>query len=485
MLSPSELQEVLRHDFMSFAHRAFRELNPQTSLLEAPHLELIATKLEACRRGRIRRLALLLPPRQLKSHMVSIAFPAWYLGHHPARHVICASYGQELADKLARDCRRIMASLWYQPLFPTRLADRQAVHDFATTAGGSRMATSVGGVLTGRGGDLLIMDDVLKPDEALSEIRRKGVNEWYDHTLLSRLNDKIAGCIIIIMQRLHQDDLVGHVLEQEPWDLLCLPAIAEEDQEFLIESPLGKRVFRRRAGTALHPEREPLATLKSIRSTIGEYHFASQYQQEPMPLGGAIVRTKWLRYYGPEDLPEKFDALLQSWDCANKSSELSDYNVCTTWGVFDNRYFLLDVYRERLDYPELKRKARELAELHRAHTLLIEDKAAGTQLIQELKHEGLFGVEPFSPPPGADKTMRLYAQTALFENGRVLLPRSAHWLHDYTRELTGFPGSKYDDQVDSTTQALQYLKEGSSSLAVWDRLARNIHNLALLPYGRV
>jgi len=272
---------------------------------------------------------------------------------------------------------------------------------------------------------------------------------------------------------------------RSPGDVLSLPAIAEEDQEFLIESPLGKYAFRRRAGTALHPEREPLATLKSIRGTIGEYNFCSQYQQEPMPLGGAIVRTKWLRYYGPDDLPEKFDEVLQSWDCANKSTELSDYSACTTWGVFDNRYFLLDVYRERLDYPDLKRKARELAELHRADTLLIEDKAAGTQLIQELKDEGLFAVEPFSPPPGTDKILRLYAQTALFENGRVLLPHSAHWLPDYTRELTGFPGSKYDDQVDSTTQALQYLKERSSSLAVWDRLARNIDNFGLLPYGRV
>lgn len=196
------------------------------------------------------------------------------------------------------------------------------------------------------------------------------------------------------------------------------------------------------------------------------------------------MRTKWLRYYGSEDLPERFDELIQSWDCANKSTELSDYSVCTTWGVFDKRYFLLDVYRERLDYPELKRKARELAELHRVDRLLIEDKAAGTQLIQELKAEGVFAVEPFAPPAGTDKILRLYAQTALFENGRVLLPRSAPWLSDYIKELTGFPGSRYDDQVDSTTQALQYLKERSSSMAVWDRLAENMHNFRLLPYGQ-
>src|SRR5207248_3245370 len=152
---------------------------------------------------------------------------------------------------------------------------------------------------------------------------------------------------------------------------------------------------------------------------------------------------------------------------------------------FDNHYFLLDVYRERLDYPELKRKARELAELHRVRKLLIEDKAAGTQLIQELKDEGVFAIEPFTPPAGTDKILRLYAQTALFENGRVLLPHSAPWLRDYIKELTGFPASRYDDQVDSTTQALQYLKERSSSLAVWDRLARNIDNIRRLPYGQL
>src|SRR5262245_54454201 len=199
---------ILRRDLMSFVGRSFYELNPQTKLFGAPHLELMAAKLEACRRGEINRLIINLPPRNLKSHCASVAFPAWYLAHQPAGHVICASYGQDLADKFARDCRRIMASAWYRQLFPTRLADRQAVHDFATSEQGTRMATSVGGVLTGRGADIIIIDDPLKPDEALSESRRKAVNEWYDHTLLSRLNDKQRGCIVIIMQRLHQDDLV-------------------------------------------------------------------------------------------------------------------------------------------------------------------------------------------------------------------------------------------------------------------------------------
>jgi hypothetical protein len=354
MLSPSEYTRILQRDFLSFAHRAFVELNPQTPLSIAPHLEVIASKLEACRHGYIRRLVINLPPRQLKSHLASIAFPAWWLGHNPAGHIICASYGQDLAEKMARDCRRIMASPWYKALFRAKLADRQAVHDFATTAQGTRMATSVGGVLTGRGADLIIIDDPLKPDEALSDSRRKAVNEWYDHTLLSRLNDKATGCIIIIMQRLHQDDLVGHVVEQEKWEVVAFPAIAEEDEAHLIESPLGRYLFRRKVGDALHAHRESADTLAHIRQTVGEYVFASQYQQNPTPLGGAMVRTKWLRFYDPGECPARFDEVVQSWDTANKSTELSDYSVCTTWGVDDERYYLLDLYRARLNYPDLR-----------------------------------------------------------------------------------------------------------------------------------
>jgi len=327
--------------------------------------------------------------------------------------------------------------------------------------------------LTGRGADLIIIDDPLKPDEALSDSRRKAVNEWYDHTLLSRLNNKAKGCILIIMQRLHQDDLVGHVLEQEKWEVLAFPAIAEEDEAHIIESPLGRNVFRRKIGEALHPEREPLTTLAHIRQTVGEYVFASQYQQNPTPLGGAMVHTRWLRFYDPGECPDPFDEIVQSWDTANKANELSDYSVCTTWGVNDEDYYLLDVYRERLDYPHLKRKARDLAQLRNADTVLIEDKASGTQLIQDLKDDQVFGVTPYEPPPGTDKIMRLYAQTAVFENGRVLMPRRASWLADYLNELTSFPGSKYDDQVDSTTQALHHMRENSSALAIWRRLGRS------------
>ena len=301
-----------------------------------------------------------------------------------------------------------MASDFYRRLYPrTQLSsDKQSVSEFMTTAQGFRMSTSVGGVLTGRGADLIILDDPLKPDDALSETRRESVNQWYDNTLVTRLNSKQDGIIIIVMQRLHQDDLVGHVLGQEAWEVLSLPALAEEDEAHLIESPLGRFQFRRKAGEVLEPKRESRKTLDGIRRTIGEYNFAAQYQQNPMPLGGVIVKREWLKHYQASELPANLSFKLQSWDSANKSGELNDFSVCTTWGVFDDRYYLLDVFRQRLDYPDLKRAVREQARQHQVNIILIEDKASGTQLIQDLQADGLCGVEPYEPPPGSDKILR-------------------------------------------------------------------------------
>ena len=206
-----------------------------------------------------------------------------------------------------------------------------------------------------------------------------------------------------------------------------------------------------------------------MRESMGEYNFASQYQQSPMAKGGAVVKTSWIQHYDEADLPA-FYALYQSWDTANKASELSDYSVCTTWGYHDKKFYLLDVLRKRLNYPELRRAVIDQAQRFGVTNILIEDRASGTQLIQDLQAEGLMGVIAYGPPAGTDKLMRLHAQTALFENGNVLLPRQKHWLQDYINEITGFPGTKFDDQVDSTTQALDYIKN-NDVLNMWQRLA--------------
>ena len=182
-----------------------------------------------------------------------------------------------------------------------------------------------------------------------------------------------------------------------------------------------------------------------------------------------MVRTSWLLYYGIEERPERFSRVVQSWDTANKATDLSDFSVCTTWGVHGRHFYLLHVFRQRLNYPELKRKVIELARQFSANSVIIEDKASGTQLIQELK-ASLYTIKAYTPPPGTDKIMRLHTQTAVFENGFVHLPQAASWLAEYVREITTFPGTKYDDQVDSTAQALHSMK-GSDSLQIWRRCA--------------
>jgi predicted phage terminase large subunit-like protein len=474
-LTEREYQALLRTDFATFVERSFYELNPHGVFQYGAYIGLIAGLLEQCRMGTILRLIISLPPRSLKSHIVSVCFVAWLLGHNPALQTLCASYGQELSDKHARDCRTLMASPFYCALFPqTRLGEKQSIGEFTTTMQGGRLSTSVGGVLTGRGADILILDDVMKPEDALSETRRNSANNWYQNTLLSRLNSKEKGVIIIVMQRLHQDDLVGHVLEYDGnWKVLSLPAIAQEDENYVYETPFGRRVLERFKGEALHPERDSLETLLKVRQEIGEYNFESQYQQSPMPIDGGVIKRHWLRFY-PADLPlTSFSFILQSWDTANKTGEENDYSVCTTWGYCQGNYFLIDVFRKRLNYPDLKRAVIEQAKKHKPHKILIEDKSSGIPLIQELKSLGICGIEAYKSNPGCDKYFRLGAQSIKFESGLVHLPSDAPWLDDYVRELTGFPGTKYDDQVDSTTQAIEYLGERGGRSDIWNKIANN------------
>jgi predicted phage terminase large subunit-like protein len=330
------------------------------------------------------------------------------------------------------------------------------VQEFITTRQGYRLATSTGGVLTGRGADIILIDDPLKPEEALSESQRRAANDWYDHTLYSRQNNKRHGAIVTIMQRLHEDDLIGHLLAQEPWEILSFPAIAEEDEVHRIETIWGPRCFTRRRGEALHADREPIETLEHIRRTIGEYNFAGQYQQSPAPLGGGMVKAEWFKRYRENERPERFERIVQSWDTANKVTELSDFSVCTTWGVSGKHLFLLGVFRRRLEYPALKRAVREQQSLFDATEVLIEDKASGTQLIQELVEDGCHGVTRYQPT--IDKVMRLHAQTAMIDGGFVHIPEDAAWLAEYLHEMTVFPKGKHDDQVDSTAQFLDWFK---------------------------
>ncbi len=459
-LSPREYLALLRNDLGTFVARSFAELNAATPYHANWHIEVVASKLDAVRRGETKRLVVMVPPRHLKSICASVAFPAWLLGHDPSKQVICASYAQDLSEKLARDTRQVMSSVWYRRLFPAAelAGGKQSVGEFTTARNGYRFATSVGGVLTGRGADIIVIDDPLKPDEALSDTRRKSVNDWFDHTLLSRLNDKQNGAIVIIMQRLHQDDLVGHVLEQGGWEVVRLPAIADEPAVFEIDTPFGRRQFIRRPGDLLHPAREPQAVLDEIRRATGEYNFAGQYQQSPAPLGGGLVKRRWFKIFDPA-APPRFERVVQSWDTAIKVTELADYSVCTTWGLAGKSAYLIDVFRQKLEYPDLKRAIIEQMQRHCAKVVLIEDKASGQQLLQELKWSGVHQAKAVTPE--GDKIMRLHAQTGMIENGFVHIPTSAPWLDAYLLELTTFPNAKHDDQADSTSQFLEWFKAAS------------------------
>jgi predicted phage terminase large subunit-like protein len=453
-----EIDALLRNDLSYFIECSFGELNPGTKYLPATFIDLMAATLEKCCRGEITRLIINLPPRMLKSHAASVALPAWLLGRDPAKQIICASYGQDLADKHARDCRTLMRSNFYRRLFTgTVLSEaKHSVNEFMTTQQGFRLATSVGGAVTGRGADIIILDDVMKPEKALSETRRRTHNDWFFNTLFSRLNSKEHGVIIIVMQRLHQEDLVGEVLDRGHWDVLSLPAIAVEDERILYKNWYGEFAFVRKAGQALHPERESKETLLNIRENIGEYDFQSQYQQSPTAREGSIVKREWLKSYPAGPTPRDYWAIVQSWDTAIKAGDSNDFSVCTTWMVARGNAYLLDVFRERLIYPDLKRAVIEQFKRHTPGKVIIEDQGSGSVLIDDLRNDGLY-CERYKPPSGTTKADRLGIQSSKFEAGRVYLPEKANWRDAYIDEITGFPGAKHDDQVDSTTQALDYL----------------------------
>jgi predicted phage terminase large subunit-like protein len=459
-LTPDEFDAMTRLDLSTFIERVFYELNPTTPYLDNFHIHVIAAALEAMRRGEKLRLIFDLPPRNLKSLIVSVAYVAWLLGHDPSTKIICVSYGQELAENLARQCRQVMQSEWYQRLFPkTRLSPaRQAAESFETTAGGCRIATSTGGPLTGLGADYILIDDPVKPQEAFSEAERTRANLWYQHSLVTRLNDKRRGRIVIVMQRLHEDDMVGHVLTLDHWNVFALSAIAPADETYVIPTAFGTWTHRRREGEALHPDREPLEVLETYRRNLGPEFFAAQFLQAPVPPGGNMVKLDWFQRFDI-DMPPTFEHIVHSWDTASKATQLSGYSVCTIWGMVGRRLYLIDVIRARFEYPELRATALALARgQYRGHRkpdlILIEDKASGQSLIQDLKQENIRNIQAVEPE--ADKTTRMYTQTAVIANGHVMIPQEAPWLADYLQEMIAFPKGRYSDQVDSTSQALKW-----------------------------
>jgi predicted phage terminase large subunit-like protein len=444
---------LLRSDLRFFIWKSFQTILPGTPYRPNWHVDAIVHQLMRVKAGEISRLLINQPPRSLKSICVSVAYVAWLLGHDPTRRVIVVSYSNELAAELHRQFRMVIDAPWYRALFPAMRPARDTGTEFITTAGGSRYATSVGGTLTGRGADLIMVDDPLKAEEAMSEPARRRTIDWYGGTLVSRLNDKENGPIVVIMQRLHENDLAGHLLGQGGWEHLDLPAIALDDSII----PLGNdRVMTRRVGDILHPERESKDALERIKAEIGSLQFSAQYQQRPVPLEGNLIRREWFRHY--DRLPQDFAGrVVQSWDIAMMTGDTNDYSVCTTWRIIKSDYYVVDVFRARLQYPDLRRNLASLAAKHEAGTILIENAGPGMALLQDLWRDLPRGMaRPLGQKPEGSKVDRMVAQSAKIEAGQVHLPREAEWLDTFLHELLAFPNGRHDDQVDSVSQFLKW-----------------------------
>lgn len=442
------LPALLRRDFPLFLRFANRELQGEDPLDWNFHLDAMIHRLDQVESGVTKRQIITLPPRHLKSVMMT-AWIAWRLGNNPSLRFIGASYGQDLADKHARDCLRIIEAPWYRRAFPALRLTRRSVSDFETSLGGYRLSTSVGGVLTGRGAHLVVIDDPMKADDALSEHVRKAVTDWFDNSLMSRLESQDHGSIILVMQRLHEDDLAGHLLRRGNWDELRLPAIAPADE--LVEVGPG-RFYRRREGHALHPERQSLKRLEELRDE-NAYVFAAQQNQDPVPIAGNWVKPEW---FGTYTVPPSTGLVVASIDTASKTNLTNDYSVIIIARVYQMRFYILDVIRRRMEFGELRSTVIAMCRQHRVQRLLIEDASSGEQLIPMLQPppDGV----PFPLPcrPEGSKQVRFHAQASRIEAGEVVLPETAPWLAEFVKEVAAFPGGRFDDQADALAQLLRH-----------------------------
>lgn len=424
------------------------------------HVGRLIAKLEAVERGEIRRLMVAMPPRHGKSLLTSVQFPAWYLGRHPEREIICASYSQAIASGFGRRVRNLVLGPTHERIFPGAAIarDSTAADRFNLQAGGAYYAVGRGASTTGRGADVFVIDDPLRDRaEADSEAIRAALKAWYSEVVYTRLSP--VGAIVVVATRWHKDDLTGWLLEHhadEGWDVLSLPAIAETDEP-----------GHRAEGEALWPQRFGLKLLEKIRRQLGPEAFAALYQQQPAAAEGVIFkRSRWGRY---AVVPARFDRIIQSWDTAFKTGRENDYSVCTTWGKSGWQYYLLHVYRDRIGFPALVAKAQELAERWKPDAVLIEDKASGQSLVQQLRSATKLPVVPV--PVDKDKRARANAVSHLWESESVLVPAVEQpWLPAYLEEMAAFPFAAHDDQVDSTTMALHNLSYNAAS--AWLELAR-------------
>ena len=452
MKNLADLQkEIYTNSLLYFIERSFYIINQGAKFINNWHIEAISEALTEVYKGNIKRLLINMPPRYLKSVCVSVAFPAWVLGKDPTKRIIVASYSEKLSLKHSTDCRLIMSNSWFKNIFPECILSKtqNEKYKFSTVKNGYRFATSVGGTLTGEGGDILIIDDPHNPQQVLSNKYREKTLNWYDNTFSSRLNDKKNGAIIVVMQRLHENDLSGHLLKKGGWFHLNLPVIFEEDYNLKIGN------FRKniKKGELLFEKREGLDEIERIKRDMGSYVFNCQYQQKPLSENNGMFLKKWFQYFCGDI---NFESIYLSFDTAIKAGINNDPTVCSVWGVYKHNYYLADLYRDWLEYPDLKRKAIQLIKKWRPKAILIEDKASGQSLIQDLKKElnnNIIAIKVVK-----DKITRFASVTPIFEAGRVFLKNNSEWLFDFEQEILSFPNFEHDDQVDSISQFLNWIE---------------------------
>jgi len=370
------------------------------------------------------------------------------LGHDPTHKFICASYSRDLANNLGAQCRKLMQTDLYCRLFKTRL-QKITEDELVPPKGGYRLSTSVGSTLTGLGGDTLIVDDPLNASDAYSETQRKTVNTWFTDTLSSRSNDKRTAAIFVVCQRLHQEDLTGMLIEKG-WKGLVFPAIAPRDT--LIEVGRLKHLWKE--GEPLQP-RESLAVLADLKRQLSPAAFAAQYMQDPVSEAGNLLKRDWLKWYEIPPIRQPGDQVVLSIDTAIKLKATSDYSVCLAFLVRNrNEYYLIDVWRRKVDFPQLCAETTALAAKHRPNAILIEEQANGSPLIDQCRRNGLTGI--VGRRAVVDKKTRMNGETAKLEAGSLVLPKSAPWLDEFVMEFLAFPGGKHDDQIDALSQFLHW-----------------------------
>jgi predicted phage terminase large subunit-like protein len=417
--------------------------------LGAHHLRLIEN-LEAVEAGAIKRLMIFMPPQHGKSATSSILFPTWAIGRKPTRSVIFATYNQDYADDFGRKVRNIVKSPLYGLIFPAaRLAeDSASMSKFSTTAGGSFYAVGRGSAITGRGGDIVVVDDPLKDrEEADSPTIRRNLQQWFSEVVYTRLRPDAS--IVLVQTRWHLNDLAGWLLTEHPhedWRVLSLPALAEPGD------PLG-----RAEGEALWPERYPVETLQRIRASMTASSFAALYEQRPVPAGGAIFQEAWLQgRFDPATLSD-VEITVQSWDTAfGKSSSSGDYSACATIARGKHGFYILNVVKGRWPFPQLKAKMVDQAAQWNPSVVLVEDTAAGASALQELQAETALPIKGVKAT--TEKAIRFEAVSPLFESGRVFFPTGAAWLDEVLAELVTVPAAAHDDVTDAIAQGLAHFR---------------------------